>query len=111
MRLHRQRSPVLAEADEFRIDLVRSEPLRPTGFDERITVAGWLNVRLRQSSERFQAMEPRQRLFAHVGEPRRDAALRQTLNVPVHDCDAGARYEPCISAGRVKAKITAAQPS
>ena len=60
MRLDRQRSPVLAEGDELRVDLVRSKPLRPTGFDDRIAVAGRLDVRLRQPSERLQAIEPRQ---------------------------------------------------
>jgi hypothetical protein len=40
MWLDRQRSPVLAEADVFRVDLMRSESLRSTHLDERIAVAG-----------------------------------------------------------------------
>jgi hypothetical protein len=53
MRFHRQRTPVLAEADEFRIDLARREPLRPRRLDDGVAVAGGLDVRLRQSSKRF----------------------------------------------------------
>jgi hypothetical protein len=33
VRLDRQPASVLTEGDEFRIDLVQTKPLRPTGFE------------------------------------------------------------------------------